>query len=305
MQASLINWLRLGVLGIIWGSSFMAVSIAIRDLGPLSVAAGRIGLGALLLLMLTYARGTGLPRLSGGDGPLIWLAALGFGFFSMALPFFLLSWGQSYVASGFAGVTMAAAPLLVLPLAHFLVQGDQMTVPKSVGFVIGFLGVLVLIGMDAFKTLGNDLEPLARLACFGAAGSYAVGSIITRLAPKVNLMSFASAATLLASAMIVPMALIVEGVPDDISTMPLLAVVFLGLVPTALANLLLVAVIRSAGPSFLSLVNYQVPVWSVFFGVVFLHESLPARTFVALALIMTGVLISQRWKRAKPPAPQP
>ncbi len=300
MEAGLINWLRLGALGIIWGSSFMAVTVAIRDVGPLGVAAGRISLGAVVLLGLTYALGYGLPKIRGREGRMIWLAALGFGFFSMTLPFFLLSWGQAYVASGFAGVTMAASPLLVLPLAHFLVPGDQMTVPKSTGFAIGFVGVLVLIGLDAFKTLGNDLEPLARLACFGAAGSYAVGSIITRLAPKVNLMSFASAATLLASGMIVPMALYVEGLPQNVSTMPMLAVVFLGLVPTALANLLLVAVIRSAGPSFLSLVNYQVPVWSVFFGAVFLHEALPTRTFVALALIMTGVLISQRWKRVKP-----
>lgn len=293
MEPGLINWLRIGVLGVIWGSSFMAVSIAIRDIGPLGVAAGRIVIGAVVLLIIVRIKGQSLPRISGPDGTKIWLAALGLGFFSMALPFFLLSWGQQYVASGFAGVTMAAVPLLVLPLAHFLVPGDQLTLPKGLGFAVGFSGVLVLIGLGAFERLGADLEPLARLACFAAAAGYAFGSIITRLAPKVDPVVFATAATTLAAFMIVPTALIIEGVPENPGTNSIVAVIFLGLIPTAVANLLLVSVIRSAGPTFMSLVNYQVPVWSVIFGVLFLSEALPSNTIAALALILTGVAVSQ------------
>jgi len=271
----------------------MAVSIAIRDIGPLSVAAGRIVLAALVLLCIVRIRGQTLPRFSAPDGAKIWLAALGLGFCSMALPFFLLSWGQQYVASGFAGVTMAAVPLLVLPLAHILVPGDQLTLPKGLGFAVGFAGVLVLIGLDVFKRLGTDLEPLARLACFGAAAGYAFGSIITRLAPKVDPVIFATTATVLAAFMILPIALIVEGVPKDPTFNSLVAVVFLGLIPTAAANLLLVSVIRSAGPTFMSLVNYQVPVWSVIFGALFLSEALPSNTIAALTLILAGVAVSQ------------
>ena len=299
MEAGLINWLRIGVLGMVWGSSFMAVSVAIRGFGPITVAAGRIAIGALILLALVRFMGLSLPGIRGRDGRKIWLAAFGFGVASMALPFFLLSWGQLYVASGFAGVTMAAVPLLVLPLAHFLIPGERLTPRKALGFVIGFGGVIVLIGLDAFKSSGLGLEPWARMACFAAAACYAVGGIITKLAPKVDPFAFAATATMLAAAIIVPMALVLEGVPSSFPSTPLIAVLFLGVVPTAVANLLLVSVIRSAGPSFLSLVNYQVPVWSVLFGALFLSEVLPARTFVALALIMLGLAVSQRWKRAK------
>lgn len=293
MEASAINWLRILVLGVIWGASFMAVSVALQGIGPISVAAGRITLAAIILLSLTRLKGLKVPAITGDNGLKIWAAALGFASCSMAIPFFLLSWGQQYVSSGFAGVTMAAVPLLILPLAHFLVPGDQLTLPKGVGFGIGFIGVLTLIGPGAFKSIGTDLEPLAKLACLGASAGYAIGSIITRLAPKVDPIAFAAGATTLAAVMILPVALIVEGLPNNLSASAIWAIIFLGVFPTAAANLLLVAVIRSAGPSFLSLVNYQVPVWSVIFGTLFLNEALPSGTITALALILAGVGLSQ------------
>ena len=154
MEAGLVNWLRIGALGMIWGSSFMAVTIAIAGFGPITVAAARIVIGAVILLVLLRLMGLSLPSIKGADGRKVWLAAFGFGVLSMALPFFLLSWGQLYVASGFAGVTMAAVPLLVLPLAHFLIPGEQLTPRETLGFVIGFAGVIVLIGLDAFKISG-------------------------------------------------------------------------------------------------------------------------------------------------------
>ena len=293
MDHGLKNWLRIGFLAMIWGSAFMVTEIAIRGFGPISVAAGRILFGAVLLFFFARARGLSLPSFADRTGRLTWLFAFGFGMFSMAVPFFLLSWGQAYVASGFAGVTMATVPLLVLPLAHLLVPGERLTPGRAIGFAIGFAGAIVLIGLDAFQARGTDLEALGRIACFGAAMCYATGSIVTRLAPRVDPIAFAATATFLAAMVIVPAALIIEGVPAEFPLPSLLAIVYLGAVPTAAANLLIVAVVQSAGPSFLSLANYQVPVWSVIFGSVFLHESLPARILVALALILSGLAFSQ------------
>ena len=106
-------------------------------------------------------------------------------------------------------------------------------------------------------------------------------------------MAFATAATVAAAFMIIPLALLVEGYSPISDGNALIAIIFLGAIPTALANLFLVAIIRSAGPSFLSLVNFQVPLWSVLFGALFLHEVLPLRTFAALALILAGMGFSQ------------
>ncbi|MGR3623287.1 DMT family transporter [Pseudophaeobacter sp.] len=291
--AGTANWIKLIFLGLIWGSSFMAVTLALEGLGPMSIAAVRISLGAIALLIITTVMGIGLPSFGDRIGRRIWLCALGMGFFTNALPFSLLSWGQTYVASGFAGVCMAVVPLFVLPLAHFLVPGERMTLRRSLSFLIGFAGVLTLIGLEAFASAGSDFESLARLACLGAALCYAIGSIITRLCPSVNLLSLSAAALSCGALMIVPTALWQEGVPQLPEGRALLAVLYLGLLPTALAQVLLVQVARSAGPGFLSTVNYQVPVWSVFFGALLLNETLPPQLFAALALILGGLLLSR------------
>ena len=288
------NWAKLLFLGVIWGASFMAVTVALQGFGPMSIAALRIFSAALCLLVLVYAMGIGLPSLRTRDGRIIWACALGMGFFTNALPFSLLSWGQTYVASGFAGVCMAVVPLFVLPLAHVLVPGEQMTLRRTISFLIGFAGVVVLIGLNAFRSAGTDFESLARLACLGASLCYAIGSIITRLCPQVNMLSLSAAALSCGALIIVPAALWQEGLPQKLPPRDaLLAVAYLGLVPTALAQVLLVQVARSAGPAFLSTVNYQVPVWAVLFGALILNESLPPQLFAALALILGGLVLSR------------
>ena len=144
-------------------------------------------------------------------GRRIWLHCLGMGVFSNALPFALLSWGQERVSSGFAGITMAVVPLLVLPLAHVFVPGEQMTLRKAVGFVVGFAGVALLIGPGG--EAGAGAVGLARMACVAASCSYAVGAIITRLAPPGPTLSFGAAGLLIAAAISVPLALVFEGWP--------------------------------------------------------------------------------------------
>ncbi len=293
------NWAKLLFLGVIWGASFMAVSLALRGFPPMTIAALRISIGALCLLGVLHAMGIALPTLRSREGRLIWACALGMGFFSNALPFSLLSWGQTHVASGFAGVCMAVVPLFVLPLAHLLVPGETMTLRKTISFFVGFSGVVVLIGLDAFRTAGSDFESLARLACLGASLCYALGSIITRLCPQVNMLALSAAALLCGAGMMVPAALWAEGVPTLPEALPLAAVIYLGLLPTALAQVLLVQVARSAGPAFLSTVNYQVPVWSVIFGALLLGETLPPQLFVAMTLILGGLVLS-RSRRPRP-----
>lgn len=287
------NWLRLGALGLIWGASFMSVSLALEGFGPFSLAAIRITLAAVILVAVAQLSGRGLPRLSQPSGLAIWIFALGMALASNAVPFVLLSWGQQSVASGFAGVCMAVVPLIVLPLAHVFVPGESMHLRRVIGFLIGTCGVIVLIGPGAFASTGAATEFLARLACIGAACCYAIGSILTRRCPEVDPISLSAAVMLLASLLLLPVAFQLEGLPQTPGAIPVLAVLFLGILPTAIAQILLVQVIREAGPTFMSLVNYQVPVWSVILGALILSEPLPPSLFLALGLIMTGLVLSQ------------
>ena len=288
-----INWLRLVLLAIIWGASFLGVSLSLQGVGPFTVAAVRLGLGALILVSVAFSLGRGLPPLRGPGAGRVWLFIVAMALFSNAIPFSLLSWGQQSVASGFAGVCMAVVPLFVLPLAHVMVPGEQMRLRRLIGFTIGTVGVIVLIGPEAFASTGKDLESLAKIACVMAAGCYAIGAICTRLCPEVDRLSMAAAVLLLASLVQIPLALSVEGVPRDVGLVPLLALLYLGVLPTAAAQFLLTMVIREAGPVFMSLVNYQVPLWSVFLGAIILSEPLPPSLLLAMVLILGGVMLSQ------------
>ena len=299
-----INWLRIAFIAMIWGSAFMVVRIALRDFEPLTLAAGRITIGAIALYGLMRWRGIALPSVK---AIALWRVVLLVGLLSSAIPFALLSWGQQHVPSAFAGMTMAALPIFVLPLAHFFVPGERIFLRKLIGFGVGFVGAVLLIGTSGLGLAEGPLETLARFACVAAAFCYACGSIATRQCPPINELALSTGSLILASVVLLPIALLVEGPPSPPNISGLLAIGYLGLIPTALAFIIKVAVIRSAGPSFMTLTNYQVPVWSVLAGSVFLGETLPATLFVALALILLGVAIIQAnvlrriFNRGQPP----
>lgn len=296
---AVVNWLLLLALGFIWGASFLGVSMALTGFGPITVAAIRIAIAAAVLTAISFKMGHGLPTTKTDKGRKIWRHAFGMALFTNAIPFSLLSWAQLHVTSGYAGITMAVVPLLVLPLSHFFIPGERLSPQKTFGFGVGFIGVVVLIGpAQILASGGGDIENIARMVCVLSSCCYAIGSIITRLAPNGPQMAFSSAALLIASILLIPVALIFEGVPAMPNQTALFGVLYLGLFPTALATVILVYVIKAAGPPFLSLVNYQVPVWAVVIGMVVLNESLPGQFVWALGLILIGLGVSQAklWK---------
>ncbi|SLN34964.1 putative inner membrane transporter YedA [Pseudoruegeria aquimaris] len=296
-----LNWLSIATLGFVWGGTFMVIEIAIEGFTPLQVAAGRSLLGALTLLAVCAATGRSLPRLSDPRGGTIWLCAIAMGLLSTAVPFFLISWAQTRVSSAFAGVSMAMIPLVVLPLAHAFVPGERLTRRRLAGFGLGFAGTALLVGGGAFASTGAGGELWGRLACLLAVVSLASGAIITRLCPPTRVLPLAAASLLVSALLMVPVALLIDGWPGPSGAAPLAALTFLGIVPTALMIWLRTTVIRSAGPSFMTLTNYQVPVWSILFGALVLDEPIPVQLPAALALILAGLAVSQ-WRPRAPAA---
>lgn len=283
------DWIRVIALSAIWGASFVNIRMALTGFGPLTIAALRIVIGAAALLLLARVMGHRLPPLPDRRR---WTHILGMAVFSNVLPFSLLGWGQQHVASGFAGLTMAAVPLFTLLLAARFVPGEHLTVGRIVGLGLGGAGVVLLVGPAALLTSGADAEAAGRLACIAAALSYAIGAVITRRCPPTPLVALSAATLLVAMALIVPLALAVEGLPGQAPVPAWLSVAYLGLMPTAVATLLLIAVATRAGPNFLALSNYQVPVWSLLLGAAIFGERLPASFLLALALILAGIAAS-------------
>jgi drug/metabolite transporter (DMT)-like permease len=286
-QPTLANWLSIAALGLIWGATFMVVAIALEGYGPLTVACARTTLGAVALLALMWLLKRPLPDFT----PTMRGYLIVIGLLNTALPFALLSWGQQYVPSAFAGISMAALPLFVLPLAHVFTD-EKMSLRNTLGVVLGFVGAIVLIGPGVMR-IGTGLEPLGQIACICASISYAVSSIMTRRCPPIDPITMAALLLTVGSIALIPAMLVFEGVPTISDARATVAILVLGFIPTALAALIRVVTIRSAGAIFMTLVNYQVPLWSMVFGVLVLSEVLPLRFFAALGLIMCGLIISQ------------
>lgn len=300
-KPGIANWLRVITLSILWGGSFAANRAALEGFGPITIATLRISIGGIALLILMRLMGQRLPRTHR-----VWPYIIGMAAFTSALPFSILGWGQQYVASGFAGITMAAVPLFTMILAIRFVPEEHLTAGRVIGLLLGFAGVAILIGPAALTaTTGASNESLARLACLMTAFSYATGSIITRRCPPVPMVALSAAVLTVAALMLWPIMLLAEGMPSlsDKPTAALLTVGYLGLLPTALATIMLVTVVQQAGPTFLTLSNYQVPLWAVIFGALFFGERLPGSFLAALGLILAGLAVSSLRRRSNPRAP--
>jgi drug/metabolite transporter (DMT)-like permease len=276
-----------------WGSSFMFNKLGVATVPPLTLVAGRLTIGALTLLVLLYARGIRLPP----SGP-IWLAYGILGAVGNALPFFLITWGQQVVDSALAGILMAAMPLATLVLAHFLVQGEHMTPTRVTGFALGFMGIVLLMEPAATAGLGGAvLQVISQLSILGGALCYSANSIMARLMIRTDFLVAATGTLLVSALLVLPLALAFD-VPWTLRPSPssIASIVWLGIGPTAIATILYYRLISSAGPTFMSLVNYLSPAVAVFLGVTLLGEHPGVNAYAGLVLILTGIALSQ-WRR--------
>lgn len=289
-------WALLIGLGVIWGSSFLFTGIAVKELPPTTVVGLRLALAAALVWIIAQAIGARPPRLKTPDGRRLWKFAAAAAVTSNIAPFLLISWGQQHIPSALSGLLMAPMPLMALALSHFLVSGEQMTKGRFIGFAIGFGGVVYLIGTEAVAQLGrgDTLALIAQLGTLMAAFCYAISSIVLKRAEAPDALGISVIILAIAAVVTIPMGMIAGGA--DVTTaswLTLLAITSLGIGSTALAQLMMLKIIQLAGPPFLSLVNYQVPLWAVVFGVAFLGETLPGSFWIALALILAGIAVAQ------------
>lgn len=283
---------------VMWGSSFLFVKIGVASVPPATLVAARLVLGTAILIVVVYARGLRLPPLGRAWAPFTVLALVG-----NAAPFYLITWGQQTVDSALAGILMAIMPLATLVLAHFAIEGEHMTRNRVAGFVCGFLGIVFLMGPAALSGLGgSSLQIVAELAVLSGALCYAANSVLARRLVASGFLVSSAAVLLVASAVMVPVALVLDRPwalgPSYPSTA---AIVWLGIGPTAIATLCYFRLISSAGPTFVALVNYTSPCVAVFLGVVVLGEALGATAYAGLALILGGLALTPLGRRATAP----
>jgi drug/metabolite transporter (DMT)-like permease len=292
---SLKDWALLLSLVAMWGSAFMFIKIAVVAIPPATIAAGRLVVGALALAVIVYARGTRIAPPNGAWMPWLVLALVG-----NAVPFYLIAWGQQTIESALAGILIAIMPLATLVLAHRFVRGEKATGSRIGGYVLGFLGIVLLMGPAALSgIMGSAERVIAQLAVLGGALCYAANSVYARLRVKGGDVLVSSAGVLLiASAVMLPVALVVDRPWTLSPSLPsLAAVVWLGVGATAIPTICYFALISSAGPTFMSLVNYLSPCVAVILGVTMMGEHPGPEAYAGLALILFGIAVSQYRRR--------
>jgi drug/metabolite transporter (DMT)-like permease len=270
----------------LWGTSFMFTSISVETVDPLSVVFFRVLIAAVILTGVVYFRGQKLP-FKGKD----WLSFVVMSIFGNALPFFLISWGQQWVDSGIAGMIMAIMPLMTMVMAHYLVAGETLNRYKIIGFLFGISGVTLLLG-PVFH--GGGQAVFGGIAIFIAAGCYAINSILVRRLPRFSPMVGAAGVTIAASLILLPIWWFQATVDfSQLSPNSINSVIWLGIGPTAIATMILFAVIERAGPTFLSTINYMIPVVAFFAGAFILSEPVSLTSIIALIIILTGIALTR------------
>ncbi len=303
------DWALLGLLSVIWGGSFLFVGVAVRELPPLTIVALRVLLAALALQGVLLVAGMRLPRERQA-----WAAFVGMGILNNVIPFTLIVWGQTHIASGLASILNATTPLFTVVVAHYLTQDERLTGSRLGGVVVGFVGVAVMIGSAALTSLNAHV--LAQLAVLGAALSYAFSGVFGRRFRTLGIPPLVAAAgqVTASSCILLPVSLVVDrpwtlAMPSTGAVLSLLA---LALVSTAFAYLIFFRLLARAGATNVGLVTFLIPVSAILFGVLILGETLEWRHMAGMALIAAGLMLIDgralaaigRVFSAKEPAPR-
>ena len=275
------------LLGLIWGSSFAWIKIALDEIPPATLVAWRMSLGAVGMLALLAVFRIRLPRASREILPLVVLGAINAG-----IPIFLISWGEQFVDSGTAAVLNSLVPIFSLVLAGVLLRTEPVTALRVGGLVLGFFGAALLASREL--SLRADASGLiGALAVVLAAISYAAGASYARHRIGRAHRYVVAAGTLVFAAIDMwILALITDGgvvVPVEPDT--LLAVVWLGLLGSFVAYVLFFYLIEHIGATQTTMVTYIFPVVGLAIGAVLLREQVDARLLVGTALVIAGIVV--------------
>mgnify|MGYP001627364219 CR=1 FL=1 len=285
-----LSWAVLAALVMLWGSSFALLKIATLSIGPMWVATGRLWMAALILMLCwPFTRETFPPLSFKKDSPWVWYS--GSAAISMTLPFFCFAYAAPRLPSAVSAICNGATPIFAAILTVLFVKAEPLTRRKWAGIIMGFTGLVVLVGPSALTEFGSA-STIAELAAITAALLYAIGAILLRQAPPMGPVSGALVLAAVAAILSTLAALVFEGFPKQPQLDSLMATAALGIGPTGLALIGYVWLLNRRGTVFTTFATYLAPLWATGLGLLLLGERPGINAFFALALILGGVLIA-------------
>ena len=281
-----MNYLLLVVLGIIWGSSYMFIRIAVAEVPAITLVAARLVLASLILMIALRALGRRIPR-----DRTLWGAYAVMGILSGALPYVLISWGEQYIHSSLAALLQATMPIFTVILALFLAGDERLSWSSVLGVLLGFVGVAILMIPDLRQGLQTSL--LGQLAIVASSLSYAGATIFARnrLRDQPPLTSTMGQMTT-GAVFVLPLSLLIDRpftlVPSPAAIASWLALTILG---TVVAYVIYYALIERTSATFVSTVTYVIPIVGLILGAIVLGEPVTINLLASTVLIIVGVLL--------------
>lgn len=284
------NYSLLLLLACLWGPSFMFIKIAVQEASPLAISSFRIIIGAAILFLILRVRKAALSK-----GNIPWHFFALSGFFNMALPYSLISWGEQYIDSALAGILNGLTPFFTLFITYFWNKEEKLGIYKIAGALMGFMGLCLLLFPyintgSLGSVFGVTLVAIAA-ASYGLAAVY-IKKKLTGLKPLI-----APAYQLLYASLILSPVFIVFGNPSaipEVDSSFWWAIASLGFFGTAMAYIVYFKIIERTDASFLTLVTYLMPVISVILGIVFLDEQIYWNVYAGAALIVLGLIVTNQ-----------
>lgn len=280
------HWIVFITLGLIWSSSFLWIKIGVQEVGPMALVAFRMLFGAVTAVAVAAYQRVEWPR---DRRTLVNFAILGPT--SLAIPIFFISWGEQTIDSAVASILNATVPLFTLVIAHYWLHDDRMTVPKVIGLLIGFAGIVVLFSEDLLAGAHGNL--LGQLAVVLASLFYAGSAVFARrVTAHVEGLARGTLPLVTAAAFMWIVGPIAEK-PFLIPGLALtwIAVLWLGVLGSGVAILMFYYLLHEIGPTRTSLVTYLFPVGGVILGVIFLGEHLSWQLLAGTLLIIASLFV--------------
>ena len=278
------EWGLIIILSILWGGSFFFVGVAVKELPSLTIVLCRVALACIILLAVVYLKGERMPSSLAVWGGFIVMGAL-----NNLIPFSLIVWGQTHIESGLASILNATTPVFSVVLAHFLTKEERLTTNRISGVLLGWVGVIVLIGINSLRSFG--IEVFGQIAVLGAAFSYACAAIYGRRFKGLSPLVIATGMLCGSTLMMTPMALFIDQ-PWNLSPgiFTITAIFGLAAISTSLAYIIYFKVLSTAGPTNLLLVTFLIPLNAILLGVLFLEERLEWNALMGMGLIFAGLI---------------
>ena len=213
------------------------------------------------------------------------------------IPFFLISWSEQFIQSNTAGLLLSIAPILTLIFSHFFTRDDKFTYRKFLSILIGLAGTIFIIGIDSifYFSNNNSQNLIPKLAIIIAAFGYVISAILAYNLKNISTLTITTYVTIFAALISLPFMIVVEIFnTSTIQLKSIASLIYLGIFPTAIAFVLRFYIISRAGPIFLSYVAYLIPIFAIFWGYIFLKETISFQTGIGVLFVLIGVFISKK-----------